>query len=291
MSNFIQIIFSSMESGSIYALAALGIVLIFRTSRVTNFAQGSLGMFGAYFAASQAVKHNLPTWLAVLIGMLFAFVVGVLIDVLIMRPAKKTSATSKQILTFGIIMLLLGVTPLLFGSTPINFGKFIQSGTISFMGANISYNAILNIVIGVVVMLVLFTVLQRTKWGLGVRATASNDSTAQLMGIPTELINMGSWAIAAALSTLAALMYAPSSTITPTLMESVQIFALIACVLGGFQTFHGPVLGAYVIAFSKNIITFYVSSTWSLALMYCFVLLIIIILPNGLIGKKIAKKV
>ncbi len=291
MKDFIQIVFSSMESGSIYALAALGIVLIFRTSRVTNFAQGSLGMIGAYFAASQAVKYSLPTWAAVLFGMFFAFIIGVVIDVLIMRPAKKTSATSKQILTFGIIMLLLGVTPLIFGSTPLNFNKFINSGAVSLSGASISYNAILNIAIGVVVMALLFVVLQNTKWGLGVRATASNEKTAQLMGIPTEIINMASWAIAAALSTLAALMYAPSSTITPTLMESVQIFALIACVLGGFQTFHGPVLGAYIIAFSRNLISFYVSSEWSLALMYVLILIIVIILPNGLIGKKIAKKV
>ncbi len=291
MSNFIQIIFSSLEAGSIYALAALGIILIFKTSNVTNFAQGSLGMFNAYVATKFAYSTGANAIISALFGMVSALIIGVIIDIVIMRQAKNSSPVSKQILTFGIIMLFLGITPSIFGSIPLTYDAFVSSGSLKIGGATLTYNALVNIVLGIFIMLGIFAFLRYTKWGLGVRATASRDVTARMMGIPTEYINMGSWAVAAALSTLAALMVAPTANVTISMMDSVQIFALIACVLGGFQTFHGPLVGAYVLAFSKNILAFYVSSTWSLALTYVLVLLIIIVKPNGLFSKKIVKKV
>ncbi len=291
LSNLVQIIFSSLESGSVYALAALGIILIFRTSRVTNFAQGTIGMFSAYVATVFAMKTGVNEFIAAFIGILSALVVGVVIDLIVMRPAKKASGVSKQMLTFAIIMVLLGIAPLIFGSLPLQFGRFIKEGSVSILGASITYNAILNIFTGIIIMVALFFFLQYTKWGLAVRATASNEDTSQLMGVPTEYVNMASWAVAAALSVLAALMVAPNTVVSVSIMDMVQIFALIACVLGGFQTFYGPVVGAYLIAFGKNFISFYVSSTWSLAILYILILLIVIILPNGLFGKKVVKKV
>lgn len=291
MSTFIQLFFSSIETGSVYALASLGIIIIFRTSRMTNFAQGSLGMLSA-FAATYAFMHlGVNVWIAALIGMLFAFVLGIIIDLTIMRHAKNVSPVSKQIITFGLIMLLLGVAPMVFGSTPLNFPKFIQNGAISLGEATITYNAMFNITVGLVIMVGLFYFLQKTKWGLAVRVTASNETTAQLMGVPTHLVTMGAWAIAASLGGLSAIMLAPGITVNVTMMENVQINALIACVLGGFQTFYGPVIGAYIIGLSKVLLSYYVSSTWGDAILYILILVFIVFRPNGLIGKKFRKKV
>ncbi len=291
MSNFLQILFSSLETGGIYALATLGIIIIFRTSRVTNYAQGTIGMFGAFAATTFLIKTGVNELVAAFVGMLCAFILGTAINFFIIRPARNSSPVSKQILTFGVIMLVLGVAPMIFGSVPLTFGRFIKEGEISLLNASITYNAILNIVVGITIMSILFVFLQFSKWGLAVRATATSEQTAQLMGVPTELVNMGAWALASMLSTLAAVMVAPASTVTVSLMDTVQIFALIALVLGGFQTFHGPVIAAYLIAFSKNIIAFYWSSEWALAILYVTILITIIILPNGLFGKKVIKKV
>ncbi|MFV0440444.1 MAG: branched-chain amino acid ABC transporter permease [Lachnospirales bacterium] len=291
MSNFIQILFSSLESGCVYALATLGIIIIFRTSRVTNYAQGTIGMFGAFAATSFLVSTGANEFVAAFVGMITAFLLGTCINFVIIRPAKNASPVSKQILTFGVIMLVLGVAPMLFGSVPLQFGKFIKTGEFTLLGASLTYNAMFNIVVGIGLMVILFSFLQYSKWGLAVRATATSEQTAELMGIPTELVNMGAWAIASMLSTLAAIMVAPATTVTVGLMDTVQIFALIALVLGGFQTFHGPVIAAYLIAFAKNLISFYISSTWSLAILYIAILLTIVILPNGLFGKKVVKKV
>ena len=291
MDTFFQILFSSLETGSVYALAALGIILIFKTSKTTNFALGTMGMFNAFIATFIVINMGIPSWVAAIIAMFTAFIAGILVDVVIMRPGKKINSIGKQIITFGIIMLFLGCAPMIFGAIPLNFPKFIETGALSIMGASISYNAILNISVGLILMISLFLFLQKSKWGLAVRVTASNEQTAKLMGVPTSIVTMGSWAVAAALGTLAALMLAPAITVNVSMMDNVQTNALIACVLGGFQTFYGPVLGAYLIGFGRNLLMYYVSSTWGDPILFVIILLFIVIRPNGIIGKKFIKKV
>lgn len=291
MSTFLQLLFSSLETGSVYALAALGIIIIFRTSRMTNFAQGSLGMFNAFVATIFLISNKVPTALAAIIGMISAFATGVVIDLVIMRRAKKITPLAKQIITFGLIMLLSGVAPMIFGTSPLSFPRFIETGTMELADASITHNALFNITMGIAIMLLLFYFLQNTKWGLAVRVTASNEETARLMGVPTKTVTMGAWAVAAALGTLSALMLAPAITVNVSMMDNVQINALIACVLGGFQTFYGPVIGAYIIGLSKNMLSYYVSSTWGDAILYTLILAFIVFRPNGIIGKKIIKKV
>ena len=293
MSTFFQMVFGGLETGSMFALATLGIIIIFRTSKATNFAQGVIGMFNAFVAASILISHDVSVWLATIIGMLTAFVTGVLIDLVIIRRANKVNILGKQIITFGLILILVGLAPVIFGSIPIRFPHFIHpAGAFEIFGARIMHNALLNILLGLSIMGVLFYFLQFTKWGLAVRVTASNEGTAKLMGVPTSLVTMGAWAVAAALGTLSAVMVAPTGLgITPGLMENVQVNALIAGVFGGFQTFHGPVIAAYIIAVSRNLLNFYVSDVWGEAILLLLILLFMVIRPNGLIGKKIVKKV
>ena len=291
MSTFFQLIFNGLETGSIIALATLGIIIIFRTSRATNFAQGVIGMFNAFVATFLLINHELPTWLAAVIGMLSAFVTGVCIDLLIIRHAKRASIIGKQIITFGIILVLLGITPMLFGSIPLSFPRFIPTGEFEIAGASLTHNGLLNILLGLSLMGALFYFLQYTKWGLAVRVTASSEQTAKLMGVPTKLVTMGAWAIAAALGTLSALMLAPMISVNVTMMENVQVNALIAGVLGGFQTFYGPVIAAYLIPLARNLIQFYISDSWGEPILLLLILLFIVVRPNGLIGKKIVKKV
>lgn len=291
MTTFFRLIFSGLETGSIFALATLGIVLIYKTSRATNFAQGVIGMFNAFVATFMLMTFAMPAWLAAIIGMITALVSGVIIDLCIMRFAKRANVASKQIITFGLILVILGITPVFFGTQPLSFPRFIQTGSFEIFGAPLTYNGLLNILVGLGIMIGLFYFLQYTKWGLAVRVTASNEQTARLMGVPTSMVTMGAWAIAASLGALSALMLAPAIVVNPGMMEQVQINALVAGVLGGFQTFHGPVIAAYLIALARNLIMSYVSATWGEPLLYLLILVFIVFKPNGLIGKKVTKKV
>ncbi len=249
-----------METGSIYALAALGIIIIYRTSYTTNFAQGAVAM-------------------------------GFLIDVLILRHTKNVSPVAKQIITLGLIMIVLGLAPIFFGVDPLRLPRLIESGDLSFLGASISYNGLFNIALGLAIMLLMFYILQKTKWGLAIRTTASNEYVARLMGVPTKNVTMAAWGVAGVLGVIAGVMTAPMTSVTLNLMDEVQITALVACVLGGFQTFHGPVIGAYIMGIVRNLLLFYVSSVWGGQILYILILVFIVFRPYGLIGKKIVKKV
>lgn len=291
MATFIQIILRSLETGSIYALAALGIIIIYRTSNTTNFAQGAVAMFNTFVVTYLFNRFGLPLWLAVMGGILSAIVTGFLIDVLILRHTKKVSPVAKQIITLGLIMIVVGMAPIFFGVDPLRLPRLIDSGDLNIFGASISYNGLFNISLGLAIMMLLFYVLQRTKWGLAVRTTASNEYVARLMGVPTKTVTMAAWGVAGILGVIAGVMTAPMTSVTLNLMDEVQITALVACVLGGFQTFHGPVIGAYIMGIARNLLLFYVSSVWGGQILYILILIFIVFRPYGLIGKKVIKKV
>lgn len=291
LGTILQLFLRSLETGSVYALAALGIIIIYRTSNITHFAQGSMGMFNTFIVTYLFTSFSMPLWASTLCGIIAAVLIGFVVDLLVIRHTKKISPVAKQIITLGLIMVFLGLSPMLFGVDPLLLPRFIQSGDISIGGAAISYNAILNICTGLVLMIVLFYVLQKTKMGLAVRTTASNESTALLMGVPTRKVTLAAWAVAGVLGCLSGVMIAPTTTVTTTLMNAVQVNALFACVLGGFQTFYGPVLGAYIIGVGRNFLVYYVSSVWGEQIMYLLILVFLIFRPNGLVGKKFIKKV
>ncbi|SMC40008.1 branched-chain amino acid ABC transporter permease [Papillibacter cinnamivorans] len=291
MSTFLQLFLRSLETGGIFALAALGIIIIYRTNNLIHFAQGTMGMFNTYVVTFFFTTVGAPLWLAVICGLVSATLSGAVVDFVIIRNAKKVTASGKEIITLGLIMIFLGITPMLFGVDPLSLPKFIPTGSVSFFGAAISYNGMLNIIIGLAIMGFLFYLLQKTKLGLAIRTTASNEYTARLMGVPTRSVTLFAWALAAILGCLAGVMIAPTTSVTLNLMDSVQVNAFIACVLGGFQTFYGPVLGAYIIGVLKNLLIYYVSSVWGEQILYLLIIVFIVFKPWGLIGKKTIKKV
>ena len=291
LGTLLQIIFRSLETGGVYALAALGIIIIFRTSNITHFAQGAMGMFNTFVAATLVNKLDLPLWLSAICSICMAIILGCLVDFVIIRRTKKVSPVAKQIITLGLIMVFVGLAPMLFGVDPLRMPKFIESGELNISGATLTFNGLFNILLGIVLMLVLFYVLQKTKMGIAIRTTASNEPVARLMGVPTRNVTLFAWALAACLGCLSGIMISPATSVTTGVMDSVQINALIACVLGGFQTFYGPILGAYIIAIGTNLLNFYVDSVWGTQILYLLILVFVVFRPQGLIGKKIVKKV
>lgn len=294
MSVFLQLLFRSLETGSVYALAALGIILIYRTSKTTNFAQGSIGTLNAFVAATLLMKWGWSIWAVVPAAMITAVITGFIIDTVFIRPANKVGNVGKQIITLGLIIVIIGIIPWLFGVEPIPLPQFIPyspTTTISILGATIGYNSFFTIGVSLLLMGAVFLFIQFTDWGLAIRVTASDEITSRLMGVPTKSVTMISWATAATFGTLAAIIVAPQTQVDINMMSSIQVSAFFACVLGGFQTFYGPVIGAYVIAFANNMTSYYITSTWSTVIVYVLILIFLFFKPVGIIGKKLIKKV
>ena len=296
---FFQTFLDSVNLICVLALATTGIVLIFRTSITTNFAQGTMATFGAYVAAKlmlSLTKLN-PTqtlFAGLLIGAFVAFLLGLFIDVVIIRSAKFVSPVGKQMITMGLVLAISGIIPFIFGAIPYEIPRFSYDIiSFSFIGYDLTIPAhfIYTFVITVSLLTVLFAALKLTKWGLGVRATASNEVVAKMMGVNTKVITAASWAIAGSLGGVAAVLLAPfGGQVTGGLMLGVQVNGFMAAILGGFSSFFGPIIGAIIIPLFSNMFAYY-NSSWQNVIVYCIILLIVLIKPLGLFGKRIAKKV
>ena len=282
-------------------LATFAITLIFKTSYTTNFAQGVISAIGAYVAVELTLEKGLPLWGVAILGVVVAFVVGLLIDVLIFRRGKNVNAIGKQIITMGLISLFVGIIPFVFAvanyeSVPVQpFIPLTEKLTLGQI--SIPYNTLVGIGITIVLMVLVFVLLQKSKWGLSVRATASNEIVAGMMGINTKVITAISWAIAGALGAVAAIIYIGNVTFSNALvMTTTQINAFLAGILGGFATFYGPVAGAAIIYLLNAIvgcICIHVPelTMWKSAVVYGIVMLLVLLKPQGLFGKKMVKKV
>lgn len=301
LASFLNVIFGSILTICVTMVATMGISLIFKTSNTTNFAQGSIAAFGCYVTASLTVKFGIPYWAGIILGILVGFGLGLLIDVGIFRRGKSVNPVGKQIITMGIVTLIVGVIPLIFGAKEAPQIPAFVPGNFTFKIGNtdvsITYHSLVCLAITAVVMVVLFLLLYKSKWGLGVRATASSEQTASILGINTYVITASSWAIAAGLAVLAAVMLnAGNSTLTPTFMTQIQVNSFLSGILGGFSTFYGPVIGAVIIPLTVNIVGFFgiyadFFLKWNEVIVYAIMLIVILIKPQGLFGKKIVKKV
>lgn len=300
--SLINILFSSLLTICATIVATMGISLIFKTSNTTNFAQGSIAALGCYLVAYlMQWVDGMPYWASIIIGLVAGILLGLLIDIGIFRRGKNVNAVGKQIITMGMVTLIIGVIPLIFGAREAPQIKPFLAGnwTWDFFGETLSItkHSVICLAITAVVITVLFILLYKSKWGLGVRATASNESTAGIIGINTYVITATSWAIAAGLAVLAAVMLnAGNATLTPTFMTQIQVNAFLSGIFGGFSTFYGPIVGAIIIPVAVEFVGFfgrYASFflSWKEVIVYALMLIVILIRPQGLFGKKVVKKV
>lgn len=303
MAYFLNTLFGSITPMCITALVTMAITLIFKTSYTTNFAQGVISAFGAYVVATALSSFGLSLWVSLPIGMFAAMLIAVAIDVLIFRNGRYVNALGKQIITMGLISLVVGAIPLIFGLSTPEFKSFVSGNFVFELSdgtvATMTKNSMVCLVLSVVVIAVIFVLLRFSKWGLSVRATASNEYVAGMMGINTHIVTAVSWGLAGALGALAATINASSGTIIGGyFMTNYQVYAFLAGILGGFSTFYGPVIAALMIPLANNLVQYFVNvigkpelTGWSMVIVYVIALVIIFFKPQGIFGKKIARKV
>jgi branched-chain amino acid transport system permease protein len=289
----LQIIINSLFPISILSLTTFAIILIYKTSATTNFAQGIISILGAHVAAYLFSISGWNMYVSILFGMGLSFVIGLLIDTQIFRRAKLIFPIGKQMITLGIVLIFIGFIPITFSRYQLAMGSLIEGNlAFRFLGVELTMtnHALFSTLLTVVILGSLFFALKYSKWGLGVRATASQETVAAMMGVNTRTITALSWAIAGGLGSLAATLFSANLLFDALFMTPIQINAFLAGIVGGFTSFIGPLVGASLLTILGNLIGF----NFSLArevLMYGIILIMILIKPNGLFGKKVIKKV
>ncbi len=290
MEMFWQTTIAGLETGSLYALAALGLVLIFRTSDIINFAQGDMAMFST-FVAFTLFNYTGSYPVAFIGALVFAAIFGFLMERVFIRPASKANLVSKMIITLGMIMIVGGLAGAVFGTDSLYFRKALLADNITLGGIVVQPNALFIISLTLVIMAVLFYVINRTKVGIAIRATAQNENTARLMGIPVLRIYSLSWIIATVLGATAGILVAPTTNVSINMMAEIHLKSFIAAVLGGFNSFIGPVVGGFILGVLDNMVGLYISLKWKTVIVYGLLIIILIVKPTGLFGQVHRKKV
>ena len=293
MESVIQVLLNTLFLIGVLSLSTLGITLTYKAANVANFAQSIVATVGAFTGAWLFMRAGVNPWLAALGGIGVCFVMGWVIDALIVSNMS-TGAVGRVMITLGLILIFTAFLPLVFGMIPYEFPRFF-SGNFNFslgsMSFTVTRNGIFIFAVAAVVVGITFMALNLTKWGLSVRATASNTTVASMMGINTRRITAMSWAISSVAAALGAILLGSQTTnINALMLTSVQTLTLLAFVMGGYTSFYGPVIGAVMIPIAMSLLAM-ISGLWANVFLYTLVLLVILIKPVGIFGKKTIEKV
>jgi branched-chain amino acid transport system permease protein len=295
MTNFLQILVVGIGNGAIYAMLGLGLVVIYRSTGLLNFAQGELAMFSTFLVWA-IWELGAPMWLAILGGMVGGFLIGALLHKVAVSPLgdPHQRPLAVVIVTIGLFLGLNGAAQLIWGTLDKRFESPFGSGQVTVADVAIQWQkigAVLVLAAMVVVFLVLF---QRTRLGLAMRAVASNSESAGLCGIPVQRILMVGWGLAAATGTVAgAFTAAAGNSLNSNLMQLTLIFGFAAITLGGFDSLMGAVVGGFVVGILSSVVPQYVGVFEKMPLAPAFILILAVLLfrPEGLFGRKQVQRV
>jgi branched-chain amino acid transport system permease protein len=271
----------------------MGITLCFKTAGVANFAQGITATVGAFLAAWLLMRQGLDPWLSGIAGIAACFLIGWSIDFLIVSRMK-SGPVGRIMVTLGLIIIITSIIPMAFGMIPYDYVRYF-AGLIEFTLFGENFTIIRN---GLFVFLTaagvvgsIFILLHTTKWGLKVRATASNPVVASMMGINTKRLTALSWGISGACASLAAVLLASQTTIVNiAMLDVVGSNSLLALIVGGYTSFFAPIVGAVIIPVLVAMLAM-VNTLWANVMMYSVIMLLILIRPMGLFGKKTMDKI
>ncbi len=289
MDQFLEHLIIGIGRGSIYALLALAIVLIYRSTGLLNFAQGEMAMFST-FVAWTFQDNGANVWVSILAAMALSLVGGAVIERVIMRPVEGGSPLNIVIVTIGLFLGLNALAQWVWGTDPRTFENPFSGESRSVVGVSISAELVGRLVVLAIVVLLLFVLFQKTKLGLAMRAVASNTESSGLVGINVGRMLMVGWGLAAALGALAGCLTAASDTQFGTsLMVQVLVFAFAAATLGGLDSPIGAVVGGLIVGVVQELLGEYVGfvgTDMRDGAAFVIILGILLVKPSGLFGKQ-----
>ncbi len=303
MDTFLAALFSGTSRGAIYALVALGLVIVWRGAGIVNFAQMGQAMFSTYIASTLITNGN-SYWVGFFVALFAGAAMGALLDILVMRPLsnkKKSELLSSDsmraavpvIATLGILGVLQALAGIIWAAEERGFPAPAAQEGFTIAGNVAPFTSFDLFVISIVLFTLLITTLFFTKTGMGLamRATALNQEVAKLSGIRTNHTRTFSWAISGAASSLAGLLVTPTSNLSPNTLDLVLIIGFTAAVVGGLDSPAGAVMGGFLIGLVISFITFYGTPEDVFLAILAVLLLVLIIKPRGIFAGKDARRV
>ena len=290
---FAQQLAAGIREGAIYAGLALAIVIIYRSTRVINFAQGEMATFTTFIAWS-LMNHGLSFWAAFPIVLAIAFAGGVTIERLLIRPVENASVITIVIITLGLALLLNGLMVQIWSGATREFHGPFSTRTINVGSVPVSVQDIGIVAVSFVLLGLLGLFFRFTKLGLALRAAAVNPDSSRLVGVRVGWMLAFGWGLAAVLGAVAGMMIAPVVFLAPDMMQTVLLYAFAAAVLGGLDSPVGAVLGGLLLGVTITMVGRYVGfvgQPLKLPAALLLILLVLLVRPAGLFGRAAVRRV
>ncbi len=292
MTHFIQALISGLSLGSIYALIALGYTMVYGIAKMLNFAHGDIIMVGAYAGIIAVGQLGLPPLLAILLSVLGCTLLGVLIERFAYKPLRQAPPLSVLITAIGVSYLLQNLALLIFGSQQKAFPAVLTLPALTVGGVSIDGITLLTLLITAVIMAFLSLFINKTKLGKAMRAVSEDKGASELMGISSNRTVTLTFAIGSALAAVASVFYGMTYTyIKPTTGSMPGIKAFTAAVFGGIGSIPGAMLGGILLGLIEQLSKTYISTLWADAIVFGVLVVVLVVRPTGLLGKKIREKV
>jgi len=290
---FVQLVVDGLSTGSVYGALALAIVLVHQATGLINFAQGGLAVLAAY-VAWVLTNQGVPLVLAILISIVFSFLLGAVVERWLMRRFERGDPDTAIVVTVGLLTLITGIAGWLWSYNNQQFPSLFPLDTVSLLGVSVSIRSIGTTVVIVVAMVLLQVLFARTKLGLALRAVAINPQSAAFSGLPVGRLLMIGWGLAAALGAVAGALVAPQLTLTPGMLDNALVYALAAVILGGLTSPIGVVVAAWIIGVLENLAAVYVpfiGFDLKIAVPFILIFVVLLVRPQGLFGRKVVVRV
>jgi len=287
-----QGVLSGLVTGSVYALLAIAIVTVFKTTDVPNFAQGEIFMVGGYIALMGLLVLKLPYAAVIPLTLLAVAGIGALFQRVVMERVSGARGVGVQLViaTLGLAYVLKGlVRQTGLGDTPRSLPPLVSADPVLIGDAALTRLDVAIFVVAVVVMGLLYLMFNRTRIGKAMRAVGMNPKAAQIVGIRLSHIRMMVWALAGLISALAALLITPKILITPDIAH-IAILAYAAAIVGGFTSLPGAVLGGFIIGVVENLVGLFISTNAIVVAPFVAILVTLVLRPQGLLGGKLQVK-
>lgn len=291
---FISNLINGISLGSVYAIIALGYTMVYGIAKMLNFAHGDVIMVGAYISFCMTTYMGLPSWVSILVAMAVCTVLGILIEGLAYKPLRKASSLAVLITAIGVSYFLQNVALLIWGSAPRVFSTVAPFGSVSLFGGSliITAESIITVAACVVIMIGLTVFTKKSKIGKGMRAVSEDKDAAELMGINVNVIISMTFAIGSALAAIAGVLLCSAyPVLIPTTGSMPGIKAFTAAVFGGIGSIPGAMLGGILLGIIEIFSKSYISTSLSDAIVFAVLIIVLLVKPTGILGKKITEKV
>jgi branched-chain amino acid transport system permease protein len=283
MDLFLHQILAGLATGGIYASVALALVMIYQATHLVNFAQGEMAMFATYLAWA-LLQAGVPYWGAFAITVASAFVLGVVIERVIIRPVENSPILVIVIVFIALLVIFNSIAGWIFSYTIKPFPSPFPAQPL-FGNSYVSSHELGSTAITLVVLLLLFVFFRFTPLGLAMRAAAQNPVSSRLVGIRVGWMLALGWGLAAAIGAIAGMMVAPTVFLEPNMMGGVLLYAFAGALLGGIDSPGGAVLGGFIVGVLENVVGAYVGTELKLTLALVVIVGVLVVRPSGMFGR------